>query len=854
MNMISKLSPMMKQYIDIKSKHKDKIVFFRLGDFYEMFYEDAVIVSRELDLTLTKKSCGNNEKAPMCGIPYHSCDAYISRLISKGYKVVMCEQEENPNGKNLFKRDVTRVITPGTVLDGNILEESKNNFLCILFFRKLSVGIIFCDISTGELKYTEFKGKDFKDNLKNELKIFSPSEVLISGDYDDDFEVFIKKNYTCSKRNDLDDFNKHESEINELINDRIAGKYNLSTEDMFIFSRCLGSFVSYIYETQQKNINVIKSIEVYSGSEYMCLECGAVSNLELFETIITKSKKGSLFWVLDKTKTSMGRRLLRSWIEKPLKSVSKINNRLDGVSELIKNPIILDEISEFLTNIGDIQRLVSKISFGSANCRDLKSLESSILLFPDIKNSINTMKSDIIRRIYDNIDELKDIYNLINSSIVDEPPVLTKDGGFIKKGFNKQLDEILNDMNSGESLADKIEQHERERTKIPKLKVGFNKIFGYYIEVSQSYKDMVPLDYVRKQTLAGKERYITEELKVLESRILSAKDRRIKLENDILQQIKEEIAKNSDRISKSSNAISLLDVIRSFAEVSSENSYERPIVDNSDILDLKNSRHPVVEKLLDYRSQFVPNDVFLDQDNCTIVITGPNMAGKSTYMRQIALNVIMAQIGCFIPSSCAHIGVINNIFTRIGASDDVSSGKSTFMVEMSEVSQISKYADSKSLVLLDEIGRGTSTFDGLSIARATLEFMSKKVKSKTLFSTHYHEICKNPIKSVRNFKKKKKKDGDDIIFLRKIIEGSSDDSYGIEVAKLAGVPDEIIFRAKEILSDLEKKEIKLSDSRILYNHIDLNAQNIIDKLKKIDTNTLTPIDSMNILFDLTKMA
>lgn len=854
MNMTSKLSPMMKQYVDIKNQYKDEIVFFRLGDFYEMFYEDAVIVSRELDLTLTKKCCGNNEKAPMCGIPYHSCDAYISRLISKGYKVVMCEQEENPYGKNLFKRDVTRVITPGTVLDGNLLDESLNNFLCTLFFRKLSVGVIFCDISTGELKFTELKGKSFKDDLRNELKIFSPSETLISGDYDNDIEIFVKKNYMCSYRDALKDFNKYENEIDELINNKIIGKYSLSNEDLFTFSRCLSVLISYIYETQKKNIDVIKNVEIYSGSEHMCLECNAISNLELFETIRTKSKKGSLFWILDKTKTSMGRRLLRSWIEKPLKSISKINNRLDGVEELKNNVLVSDELSDFLSHIGDIQRLLSKISFGTANCRDLKSLESSLLLFPDIKNSIKNMKSDIIRRIYDNIDELRDIHELISSSIIDEPPILTKEGGFIKQGFNQQLDEILNDMNSGASLADKIEQSERARTKIPKLKVGFNKIFGYYIEVSQSYKDMVPLDYIRKQTLAGKERYITEELKILESKILSAKDRRIKLENEILEQIKEKIAQNSNRISRSSYAISILDVIRSFSEVSSENSYVRPIVDNSDILNLKNSRHPVVEKLLDYHSQFVPNDAFFDKDNCIMVITGPNMAGKSTYMRQIALNVIISQIGCFVPSDSAHIGVIHSIFTRIGASDDVSSGKSTFMVEMSEVSQITKCANSKSLVLLDEIGRGTSTFDGLSIARSILEFMSKKAKAKTLFSTHYHEICSNPIESVRNFTVLIKKHGDDIIFLRKIIEGSSDDSYGIEVAKLAGVPDEIISRAKEILADLEKDEIKLNDSKIVVNNFNPNTQNILNKLKQIDTNKLTPIDSMNILFDLTKMA
>ena len=849
---MGELSPMMKQYVDIKSNHKEEIVFFRLGDFYEMFYEDAIIVSRELDLTLTKKSCGGNEKAPMCGIPYHSCEAYISRLIAKGYKVVMCEQQEISNSKNLFKRDVTRVITPGTVLDGNMLDESKNNFLCVLFFRKISVGVFFCDVSTGDLKFTEFGGDNFIDDLKNEVKTFSPSEVLISGDYDDSIKDFLKRSYSVSIRNAHDDFLSYENEIKDFIDKKIKCKYELSDECNFTVSRCLSVLFSYIYETQRKNVDIIKNIEFYTGSEYMNLECGAISNLELFETIRTKQKKGSLFWVLDKTKTSMGRRLLRNWIEKPLRDVLKINLRLDGVSELIQNVIVSDELCELLEKIGDIQRLLSKISFGSANCRDLKSLESSISVLPYIKRVISGMKSKILKKIYSGIDEMKDIFDLLNSSIIEEPPVLTKDGGFIKKGYNKQLDEILDDMNSGESLASKIEQSERKRTNIPKLKVGFNKVFGYYIEVSQSYKNMVPEDYIRKQTLAGRERYITDELKSIEARIFSAKDRQIKLENEILQGIKEHISKNSDRISRTSRAISFLDVICSFARVSSENSYVYPKVDDSDILDLKNCRHPVVEKLLGYDSQFVPNDAFFDNQNCVAVITGPNMAGKSTYMRQIALNVIMSQIGCFVPSDSAHIGVIHSIFTRIGASDDVSSGQSTFMVEMNEVSQITKNANSKSLVLLDEIGRGTSTFDGLSIARAVLEFVANKIKSKTIFSTHYREISDEHLEHVRNFTICVKKNGDDIVFLRKIKEGVSDNSYGIEVAKLAGVPDEIIHRAKNILSSLENQKIVVNNNNESCK-INSKIENVISKLRGINMNSITPIDSMNILFDLSKL-
>ncbi len=852
---MNQLSPMMKQYIEVKNNHKDEIVFFRLGDFYEMFYDDAILVSRELDLTLTKKNCGSNEKAPMCGIPYHSCEAYISRLIKKGYKVVMCEQQENPNGKNLFSRNVTRIITPGTVLDGNILDESRNNFLCVLFFRKISVGVFFCDISTGDLKFTEFKGDKFLDDLRNEMITFSPSEAIISGDYNEKIEKNIRKFCLCSLKDAQLEFSKNEKEINKFIDGEIRSKYALSDEELFTISRCLGVLFSYIYETQRKNVDIIKNIEFYTGSEYMKLECGAISNLELFETIRTKQKKGSLFWVLDKTRTSMGKRLLRSWIEKPLRDVSKISLRLDGVSELLNNVIVSDELIELLSKIGDLQRLLSKISFGSANCRDLKSLEFSISVLPDIRKSIENMNSRILRKIYSGIDEMRDIFDLLNSAIVEEPPILTKDGGFIKKGYSKELDEILDDMGSGESLASRIEKSERERTKIPKLKVGFNKVFGYYIEVSQSYKNMVPPDYIRKQTLAERERYITDELKSIEARIFSAKDRQVKLENEILQSIKEIISKNSERISRTSRAISFLDVIRSFAQVSSENSYVYPQIDESDILDLKECRHPVVEKLLESNSQFIPNDAFFNSKDCTMVITGPNMAGKSTYMRQIALNVIMAQIGCFVAAQSAHIGIIGSIFTRIGASDDVSSGKSTFMVEMNEVAQITKNADSKSLVLLDEIGRGTSTFDGLSIARAVLEFVSKTIKSKTLFSTHYKEISDDHIDNVRNFTIAVKKNGDDIVFLRKIVEGVADNSYGIEVAKLAGVPDEIIFRAKQILSSLEKQEVIINNNAgdNINRRIDPNIESIISKLKKVDMNSITPIDSMNILFDLSKL-
>ena len=855
---MNELSPMMQQYFEVKNKHKDEIVFFRLGDFYEMFFDDAVLVAKELDLTLTGRSCGSNERAPMCGVPYHNCESYIARLIAKGYKVVMCDQQEEANGRTLVRREVSKVITPGTVLDENMLDESKNNFLCSVFFLKMSAGISFCDISTGELKITNFSGEDFLNKLKNEIKIFSPREILISGDVPDNFKKFIRKFCSCNFRDAQSDFENNKNNIIIFLKNKLNLNYQefencFTNQNSFVLSRCIAMLSAYLRETQKKEFDFIKNIKIYEGSEFMRLECGAATNLELFETIRTKQKKGSLIWVLGKTRTAMGKRLLRSYLEKPLKDVNKINKRLDGVEELINNILITDELREILGRIGDIQRLLSKISFGSANCRDLKSLGAAVSTFENVKNLVKNMKSDILQDIFENIDELRDVFALIESSIVDEPPILTRDGGFIKKGFNKELDLILEDMDGGENLADKIEKKEREKTRIPKLKVGFNKIFGYYIEVSASYKNMVPKDYIRRQTLAGRERFITEELKNIEARIFSAKDRRIKLENKILSEIKQEISKQSERISKTASAIAKLDVLRSFAEVSIENSYTKPVIEESDILELKDSRHPVIEKILENTNSFVPNDVYFDENNKSIVITGPNMAGKSTYMRQIALNIIMAQIGCFVAASSAKIGIIDSIFTRIGASDDVASGQSTFMIEMNEVAQIANNAGNKSLVLLDEIGRGTSTFDGMSIAMAVLEFMTQKIKAKILFSTHYHEISKAPISGVRNFRVDVKKDGDEIIFLRKIVSGASDDSFGIEVAKLAGVPNSIINRAKEILNKLENNDIKIERSHQESPKNNKTFDEIFSKIKNIDTNSLTPIEAMNILFEISKI-
>ncbi|MCL2312385.1 MAG: DNA mismatch repair protein MutS [Firmicutes bacterium] len=856
-------SPMMKQYLEIKNKYKNEIVFFRLGDFYEMFYDDAELVSRELDLTLTGRNCGGEEKAPMCGVPHHSCESYIARLIEKGYKIVMCEQLEEANGRTIVKREVTRVITPGTILCDNILDEAKNNFLCVCFFVKFSAGVCFCDISTGELKFTQFVGKNFVKKIENEITLLSPKEILISGDFEESFKDFVYKRCSASVRNANVDFKKNEENIVNFLKEKIDEKnYKLFdptlicaenlNENSYIITRCVGVLIAYLGETQKNGVELIKDLEIYEGSKFMSLECGAITNLELFETIRMKQKRGSLIWILEKTKTAMGKRLLRSWLEKPLKNISEINMRLDGVEELSSNIFLIDELVGLLSKIGDVQRLLSKISFGSVSCRDLKSLNFAISRFPAIKSALEGVQSKILIDILEDIDEMRDIFTLIDSAIVEEPPILTKDGGFIKKGFNKNLDEILLDMEKYENIANEIEKRERNRTKIPKLKIGFNRIFGYYIEVSQSYKRLVPDDYVRKQTLSGKERYVTEELKLIEARIFNAKDRIVKLENEILKDIKMKVCEQSKRISRTAQALALLDVIRSFAQVSLDNFFVRPIICDEDILDLRDSRHPVVERLLGNGQTFVPNDVYFDNLEKAIVITGPNMAGKSTYMRQIALNVIIAQIGCFVPARKAKIGIIDSIFTRIGASDDVAAGQSTFMVEMSEVAHIAENAGPKSLILLDEIGRGTSTFDGLSIARAVLEFVVKKIRSKTLFSTHYHEIAKNSIKSVRNFSIMVKKEGENIIFLYKIIPGTSDDSYGIEVAKLAGVPDDITSRAREILSEIDKKEVVIKDSKVPFELYE-KERNVIKRLKQIDVNSINPVQCMNILFDLFHM-
>ena len=856
---------MMKQYFEIKEANKDCILFYRLGDFYEMFYEDAKIASKELELTLTGRDCGQAERAPMCGVPFHSCEGYIARLVAKGYKVAICEQTEDPKAaKGLVKRDIIRVITPGTVMEQSMLEEGKNNYICCMFSANKSIGLCFCDISTGELYATEITGKDSVNILTNQLSSYSPREILIGGDIINikSLPVFIKTKLSAGVEM-LED-NKFELNLcSQSVLDQFGAEYN-DVKDKHVLVSCIGALINYLKETQMSGLERISHIELYSEAQYMRLDFNTKRNLELTETMLSKEKRGSLLWVIDKTKTAMGKRLIRSWLEHPLMNISKINNRQSAVEELVNNNVLRLEITEALTGIFDIERLMTRIVYGSANARDLRSLCSAIENLPEIASLISDCRSSHLKLVYKSLDTLEDIHTLIDSAIVPNPPFTIREGGMIKQGYNQELDVVISDMTNSKDILAGIEADEREKTGIPKLRVGYNKVFGYYIEVTNSYKSQVPDSYIRKQTLTNCERYITPELKEIESRILGAKDRSVSMEYAIFDGIRVTVAENLERIQRTAKAIAALDVINSLANVASDNRYVRPDVTLSSAIHIKNARHPVVETLLK-DAPFVPNDVNLDSKGDRVaIITGPNMAGKSTYMRQTALIVLLAQMGSFVPASSAQIGIVDSIFTRVGASDDLASGQSTFMVEMNEVAHIVKSATSKSLLILDEIGRGTSTFDGMSIARAVLEFCAdkKKLGAKTLFATHYHEltVMEELLDGVKNYNIAVKKRGDDITFLRRIIPGGADDSYGIEVAKLAGVPNSIINRAKEVLAELEsgKAETVVSSKAISAADTQLSlistAQSpVIERLTELDLNTLTPIEAMNILYELKKM-
>ena len=865
---MAELSPMMKQYFSIKEENKDSILFFRLGDFYEMFFDDAKIASKELELTLTGRDCGQKERAPMCGVPFHSAENYIARLVSKGYKVAICEQTEDPSqAKGIVKRDIIRVITPGTVMESSMLDESVNNYICSVFSTSKNIGLCFCDISTGQLNVTCIDSKDHLSQLKTQLTSYSPKEIIIGGTLKNNENLlsFIKDKLSCyvaSVEDDACGFLDCSDTVLSHFGIKQAEQI-ASNKDIII---SLGVLINYLKDTQKTGLERIENIDLYSEDQYMNLDYNTRRNLELTQTMRTKEKKYSLLWVLDSTKTAMGKRMIRSWIEHPLMNITKILKRQNAVEELVNNTVKRLEISAMLVGIFDIERLMTRIVYGSANARELRSLCSAIANLPALHDQLYDSKSNYLCELYRDLDTLTDIFELIDNAIVDEPPFSTKEGGMIKEGYSSELDILNGDMNNSTGLLTKIETEQKELTGIPKLKVGYNRVFGYYIEVTNSYKDLVPENYIRKQTLANCERYITPQLKELEGRILGAKDRAVALEYALFDDIRKKIASNLTRIERTARCIATLDVLVSLADVASNNRYTKPEVNLSDVIRLKDSRHPVVEALLT-NTPFVPNDVFLDNEtNRVAIITGPNMAGKSTYMRQVALIVLMAQIGSFVPASYAEIGIVDSIFTRVGASDDLASGQSTFMVEMNEVANIITNATKKSLLILDEIGRGTSTYDGMSIARAVLEYVADKkcLGAKALFATHYHEltVLEQILDGVKNYNIAVKKRGDDITFLRRIVPGGADDSYGIEVAKLAGIPDSVILRAKEILKELSfensgSKKTVIKNNEVQSDQLSLipdSSNAVCEKLKSIDLNTLTPIEAMNLLFELKKLS
>ncbi|MFI3114993.1 MAG: DNA mismatch repair protein MutS [Clostridia bacterium] len=803
---MAKFSPMITQYLEIKENYKDFILFFRLGDFYEMFFDDAILASSELDIALTGRDCGLDEKAPMCGVPFHSSESYIGKLIEKGHKVAICEQTSSPSeSKGIVKREVVKIVTAGTVVESSMLDDTKNNFISSIYMDKDAVGLAFCDITIGVMYVTQIIDGDLSQKAISEVGKYSPSEVILNDLSSEDVKItwFLRERLNaCIESNQ--DFRFDIENATELVQE----VFNYDLEKLEIHQiLAIGGLLNYLKDTKIQNLSNMTNLQVYAKSQSMELDINVRRNLEICETMRDKSKKGSLLWVLDKTKTSMGARNLRRILEKPLVNPININKRLNLTEEFIENPMILDEICDILKQISDIERLIGKVVYQNAGPRDLLSIENSIDKLPTLKSLCMGLKCDLGKQIYTKLDTLDDIKELISEAIGINPPLLARDGDFIKNGYNDEVDELRKLSEGGMEKLFEIEARERELTGIKTLKVGYNKVFGYYLEVTKSFMDKVPAHYIRKQTLANQERYIIEELKTHEDTVISAKDKLLRLEQAIFIELLEKIAKDVKRVQNTASTVALLDVITSFANVAITNNYTKPQVNLTDRIDIKDGRHPVVDLILK-NGEFIPNNTFLNtKDNRVAVITGPNMAGKSTYMRQVALIAIMAQIGSFVPAKSAEIGIIDKIFTRIGASDDLSTGQSTFMVEMNEVSEILSNATNKSLVILDEIGRGTSTFDGMSIAKSVTEYIAnkRKIGCKMLFSTHYHELTEMEFEldGVKNYNIEVKKNGDEIVFLRKIVQGGTDDSYGIEVAKLAGLPDLVIKRAKEILKNLE---------------------------------------------------
>ena len=857
-------SPMMQRYLETKEQYKDCILFYRLGDFYEMFFEDAIIASRELEITLTGKDCGQAERAPMAGVPHHAAETYAARLIEKGYKVAICEQLEDPKKtKGIVKRGVIRVLTPGTIVESNLLEEKKNNYIMSIYKSGIYFGISVCDISTGEFYSSEIKEENNFEILLDEIARFSPSEIIANSmlfECKEEIEK-IRERFSIyiSRFNDkffTDEIGNLQLDYNIIENKQEVT--NLGEKQLAVKS--INALLEYLNETQMTSLEHINTITIYNLSKYMSLDINARRNLEITEKMRNKSKKGTLLWVLDKTSTSMGGRLLRRWLNNPLLDVKEIEERLEAVKELKDNMMLRGDIIETLKKVYDIERLAGKMTYGNANARDMITLKKSLEKLPNVKQVLLQCNSKKLKELYQDLDELKDVWELIEKSIVEDPPMGVKDGDIIKIGYNEEIDKLKLATTEGKNWIIKLEAEEKEKTGIKNLKVGYNKVFGYYIEVSKFYVSQVPDRFIRKQTLTNGERYITEELKTLENQILGAEEKVVNLEYNAFVEIRQEIAKNIKRLQKTANVVSTLDVLSSFAQVAEDMNYCMPTVDSNGIIDIKEGRHAVIEKMLGV-GNFVPNDTYLDKNqNRLAVITGPNMAGKSTYMRQVALITLMAQVGSFVPATQANIGVVDKIFTRVGASDDLSMGQSTFMVEMMEVATILKEATQNSLVILDEIGRGTSTYDGLSIAWAVAEYIADKEKcgAKTLFATHYHELIELADKQegIKNYSIAVKEKGEDIIFLRKIVEGGTDESYGIHVARLAGVPKNVTQRANEILRSLERKSMlsgkkqEKENKKVVEGQFDMfnfKLAEIAHEIDKINLNELTPIDALNTL-------
>lgn len=874
---MAELTPMMQKYMETKQEYPDCILFYRLGDFYEMFFEDAKTASKELEITLTGKNCGLKERAPMCGVPYHAVEGYLNKLVSKGYKVAICEQVEDPKmAKGLVRREVVRIATPGTNLDTQALDETKNNYIMCIVYMEDRYGISIADVTTGDYYVTEL---DTERKLLDEIHKFAPSEIICNEAFymtGMDFEDLKHRLGIAVYSLEAWYFSDETAKNTLTEHFKVGNIQGLGIKDYECGTIAAGALLRYLYETQKNSLAHMTSLQLYITGKYMIIDSSTRRNLELVETLREKQKRGSLLWVLDKTKTAMGARMLRNFVEQPLINREEIENRLDAIEELNQNAMVREEIREYLNPVYDLERLISRVTYQTANPRDLIAFKSSLAMLPHIKTLLDEFQGSLLKRIQEEMDVLEDICELIERSITEEPPISVRDGGILKEGYHQEVDKLRHAKTEGKTWLMELETKEREKTGIKNLRIKYNKVFGYYLEVTNSYKNMVPDYYTRKQTLANAERYITPELKELEDIILGAEDKLISLEYELYREIRDKIAAEVLRIQKTAKAVAKIDVFASLALVAERNNYCRPAINENGVIDIKSGRHPVVEKMIS-NDMFVSNDTYLDNGKKRIsIITGPNMAGKSTYMRQTALIVLMAQIGSFVPAESAKIGIADRIFTRVGASDDLASGQSTFMVEMTEVANILRNATSNSLLVLDEIGRGTSTFDGLSIAWAVVEHISnpKLLGAKTLFATHYHELTEleGKLNNVNNYCIAVKEKGDDIVFLRKIVPGGADRSYGIQVAKLAGVPESVIERARVIAEELSANDITevassiMADSAVVQkkkstrlDEVDLTQMSLFDtvkdddiiaELKEMDLGNLTPIDALNKLYQL----